>query len=141
MGILRKLGILQVTERRFARIPESVLLDSELSPGDVKAYAVLSMHVYEGNICCIGQRRIAEMAGVNRRTLRRQLTSLAKRGHISTSIVHLKRRNVYQLNSPVFGQLAAVELGIGLRPDVGIVSRPRIDNRTSRTLDRIRRVK
>jgi hypothetical protein len=85
------------------------------------------MHAYGGNIVSIGQRRIAELAHVDRRSARRSLESLARRGHISTALTKLLRRSVFQLNSPVFVQEPGDQLGGEMRPVLGVVARPRID--------------
>jgi hypothetical protein len=130
-----------LTDRRFARIPESVLLDKNLSPRSILVYAVLSMHVFEGNIACLGQRRIAELAHIDRRRVRESLDSLAKFGHIATAITKLKLRAVYQLNSPIFGQFADHRLGGETGPVVGVRTGPRIDNRSKTRPLSLRRVK
>ena len=120
-----------MSTKRFSRIPEEVLLDKALTNGDIRLYAVLSMHVFEGNICCIGQRRLATLCNCDRRTIRERLTNLARSGHISTSTVKLQRRAVFQLNSTIFNRYADAQLGVDSRPVLGVVDRPRINNRPS----------
>ncbi len=120
-------------EWQYARIPVSVLLDPALTLADKHVFAIMSMHVFEGNIACVGQRRLAELAKMDRRSLRRSLTALAKQGHISISVVKLQRRAVYQLNSTIFTAHASAQLGVPERPQLGVVQRPRIDNRTNPT--------
>src|SRR5262249_23700940 len=112
--------------RRFARIPESVLCDPELSHVDGRVYGAASYHCIGGNNVTLRQRRIAELAHVDRRTARRSLTNLARHGHISVSVVKLLKRTVYQLNSPIFVEEKSPALGGEERPILGVVERPRI---------------
>ncbi len=111
---------------RFARLPEAVLCDPKLDNAAVRVYAILAMHVHQGNIVTVGQRRLAEISGMDRRTIRRSFDNLAKQGHISTAITKLGRRTIYQLNSAIFTDVQESSGG-GLRPLVGVVERPRID--------------
>src|SRR5262249_46716593 len=98
-----------------------------LSHVDVRVYGALSYHCIGGNIVTVGQRRIAELAHIDRRTVRRSLAKLAKRGHISVSVTKLLKRTVYQLNSAIFLQDQQPQLGGEERPILGVVERPRID--------------
>jgi hypothetical protein len=130
-----------MSDYQYARVPKSVLYDQELTPHDIKAYSILSMHVFEGNICSIGQRRLSELANMDRRDIRKHLNNLAARGHIATSIFKLKGRHVYQLNSPIFGQFADGKVGGPERPQVGGPERPRIDPILRSRPRQLRRVK
>lgn len=112
---------------QYGRSPKSVLSDKNLTHADTRVYGVMSMHAYEGNIVSIGQRRIAELSCMDRRTVRDCLKSLATHGHISTAITKLLRRSVYVLHSSIFGADPAEGLGVEGRPVLGVISRPRID--------------
>lgn len=112
---------------RYARTPDSVLSDPELSHADVRVFGALSMHAFGGNIVSIGQRRLAEIARVDRRSVRRSLEALARQGHISTAITTLLKRSVYQLHSPIFLQDSVSASGVETRPIMGVETRPRID--------------
>ncbi len=88
---------------RHARVPIEVLSDPELSHADVRVYAAMAVFCFKGgNIVKSGQRQLAATCQVDRRTIRRSLENLAKRGHISSAIVKTGARANYQLNSPVF---------------------------------------
>ncbi len=130
-----------MSDLQYSRIPTSVLYDKGLTPYDIKVYGVLSLHVYEGNICSIGQRRIAELSEMDRRDVRKHLDHLAVRGHIAASIFKLRGRHVYQLNSPVFGKFADGKVGGPERPQLGGPERPRIDTRLVSRPKSLRRVK
>lgn len=124
------------TAPRFARIPMEVLNDSELTHADRTVYAHLAASVFQGNIACVGQRLLAQLCHMDRRTLRERLDNIARRGHISRAIGRLSGRAVYQLNSPVFLQ-DCEQVGVVSRPQVGVVSRPRSRYR----IQTLRRVK
>ncbi|MCP4899761.1 MAG: helix-turn-helix domain-containing protein [bacterium] len=87
---------------RFSRVPIEILEDRTLNHSDLRVYAILSLHAIRTNLVWVGQRRIAELASMNRRHVRRSLEKLARAGHISVSIHRITRRHVFQLNSPVF---------------------------------------
>jgi len=89
-------------ENTFARIPRSVLLDPKLSANDLRVYGVMAANCFNTNLSFLGQRKIASLANLHRRTVRRSLETLASRGHISRSLYSLNHHVVYQLNSPVF---------------------------------------
>lgn len=112
---------------RHVRIPTEVLTSAELSHTDVRVFGALAMHAIGGNIVTIGQRRLAELARVDRRTIRKSLKVLAKQGHISTAITKLLKRNVYCLHSPIYLPDSSAQLGGEERPMLGVEKRPRID--------------
>ena len=87
---------------KFARVPENVLADTTLTHRDIRAYAAISLHAINKRIVHVGQRRLAELAQMDRRALRICLENLGKAGHISTSTHKLGRRGVYRLNSDIF---------------------------------------
>ncbi len=87
---------------RYVRIPATVLFDPKISHADVRVYGVLAMHLVRGNIVTAGQRRLAEISGMDRRSVRRCLASLAKLGHISVAISKSGKRTIYQLNAAIF---------------------------------------
>ena len=108
---------------KFARIPANVATDPKLSSTDIRVYSILSLHALHTNIVFVGQRRLAELAHINRRTLRSSLNNLARGGHISRSIHTLGQRAVYLLKSDIFKS----KVGTESRPLVGTHSRPRIE--------------
>jgi len=88
---------------KYARTPDSVLLDRELSMTARCVYAVLARHVFQGTTVNIGQRRIAGLLGVHVGTVTRALHELEERKHISIRGCGNGRR-IYHLRSAVFGK-------------------------------------
>jgi len=109
----------------FARIPENVLFDQELTLNDLRVYGAMALYCRQTNLIHIGQRKLSEFAHMDRRSLRRSLENLGRRGHISRAITLLAKRTVYQLNSPVFLATADQRLGAPQRPLLGAAQRPR----------------
>ena len=89
-------------EKRFARIPVTVLDDEQLTPTDKLVYARLALLCWGGNIALVSQRSLSKAAHMDRRNLKRSLDNLARRGHISRAVGRMSRKTVFQLNSPVF---------------------------------------
>jgi hypothetical protein len=126
--------------KQFARIPYEVLYDPEITGADLKVYGTMALQCRKTNLVHIGQRLLAKLSHMNRRTLRSVLDHLAKRGHISRALTRLDRRTVYQLNSEVF--LATCEpenrivndsqYGGSTRPTSGGSTRPRYKSRVLR---------
>jgi DNA-binding MarR family transcriptional regulator len=104
----------QLNEEKYARIPDSVLCDAELSPAARCVYCALARHVYQGSTVNRGQRYLAAFVRMNIGTVNRALHALEERGHI-TIIGKGKARRLYHLTSPVFGrkQRAGVREVIG----------------------------
>lgn len=123
---------------RFARLPEAVLLDPALKLEDLKVYAILALHVFSTNLVWIGQRRISELADMDRRNVRRSLVRLAQTGHISCAVSTLGKRNVLQLNSKIFGGNSE-GLGAQEHPLVGAPQHPRLYTRLSRSVTAMNR--
>lgn len=75
-------------EAPFAAVPAYLLLDDELSPGALKAYAALVWCVWErerrGMPGYEGQRKFAEEFGMSRRSVVRYFDELRERGYIET---------------------------------------------------------
>lgn len=97
-------ALLGESSRAFIRVPMVVFNDRSLGLVDLRVYLAIAIHARGGNIVSVGQRRLAEIAGVERRNLGRHLKKLAKQGHISTSFTALRMRSIFQLNSQVFGE-------------------------------------
>jgi hypothetical protein len=88
---------------KYARTPDSVLLDRGLSTTARCVYAVLARHVFQGTTVNIGQRRIADLLGIHVGTVNRALHELELRTHICIRGRGNGRR-IYHLRSAVFGQ-------------------------------------
>lgn len=90
----------------YARVPDSVADDPEISPDDERVYRVLSRRVYQGTIAQIGIRRIAKLARLHKDTVAASLRKLRERGHIEVRGEGNARR-LYHLRSDLFGQKQA----------------------------------
>lgn len=88
---------------RYARIPDSVLFDSDLTPSAIRVYAFLSRRVWQGTTTSVGIRLIAAKLKTGRSVVSEAVSRLAGKGHI-TITAHGKQRTLYALNSTVFGQ-------------------------------------
>jgi hypothetical protein len=93
----------QGDSEKYARMPDSVLLDQGLSVSARCVYGVLARYVYQGTTVRIGQRRIAGLLGVHLETVNVALHELELSGHISIRGSG-KERRCYHLHSSVFGQ-------------------------------------
>ena len=88
---------------KYARVPDSVLLNHGLSMTARCVYGVLARHVFQGTTANIGQRRIANLLGVHVGTVNRALHELEEHEHI-TIRGRGNGRRIYHLRSLVFGQ-------------------------------------
>jgi hypothetical protein len=112
---------------KYARTPESVLYDRELSASARCVYTLLSRWVFQGSTAKMGTRKIASDLGFSRTTVDAALVELAERKHLT---VHGegKRRRMYHLTSNIFGrkQRAGVEeVALGPSGQPRLVSAPR----------------
>lgn len=92
-----------VGQIRFARTPEAVLCDVELSPWARCVYGYLAMQVWQGAVAKVGLRRIGTKLGFHRDTVSKAIEELAERGHLKVMGAGKARRS-YLLVSPVFSQ-------------------------------------
>lgn len=86
----------------FARLPFEVLSDPRLSHADVRVYAAMASRCITNNIYHFGQGWLAKAAHVSKRTVRRSIEKLSRRGHLATAISRLDGCCAYELRSPVF---------------------------------------
>jgi len=88
---------------KYARVPDSVLRDSTLSPAARCVYALLSRYTYQGTTVSIGHRRIAGLLGFHKETVGIAIRELELQRHIVIRGKG-KARRVYHLRSLIFGQ-------------------------------------
>lgn len=100
---------------RYSRIPDSVLLDCDLTPAARCVYAFLARHVFEGKVARLGQRLIARKLGLNRETVESAIRQLAKRDHLVV-VGDGKSRRMYVLSSDIFGQKQGIKTIIRSSP-------------------------
>jgi hypothetical protein len=101
--------------KRYAKLPASVLRDRRLTGTAKLVYAELALWAFQGNVVRKGQRAIAEAIGARQMTVSTAIRQLVDAGHIRNANRELSRRGqmsatqakhcrgVYELLSPVFG--------------------------------------
>ena len=88
---------------KYARLPESVLFDHDLSVAARCVYGVLARYAFQGTTVRMGQRRISKLLGLHVETVNVALHHLEANGHIAIR-GNGKDRRSYHLHSSVFGQ-------------------------------------
>lgn len=124
---MKRKGLEPGQTRQFARIPLDILTNPALNAAEIKVYGILAATAQQTNLACIGQRRLADLSGVDRRSVRRALASLAKFNYIAQSIFKMNRRTVYELKHPIFTSEESETSGYICAPTLGRNTRPRID--------------
>ena len=81
-----------------------MLTDPKLSSFAVRVYAILAAHVFEGSTARIGIRAMARFAAMGKNTASAAIKELAERGHISVVEMGNGHRQMYVLQSEMFGQ-------------------------------------
>jgi hypothetical protein len=92
-----------VEVEKYARIPDSVLFDADLSITAKCVYAVIARYVFQGNTAKLGQRLIAQKVSASKNTVNGAIRELSGRGFIAIT-GEGKARRIYTLSSKVFGQ-------------------------------------
>lgn len=92
----------QSKRERHSRTPDSVLNDKRLSLESRTVYTCLARHAFKGGMVYMGQRRIANLLGVNQSTVSRRLQELLVHGHVETLPTTVGRRAGYHLTSTIF---------------------------------------
>ena len=87
----------------FAMFPAEVLLDPRLNKSEKIVYAVMS-YFRRGEMVTTGQRRLADAADVDRRSLRRCIKSLIEFGHLEKQPrpPGMQSQDVYRLTAILF---------------------------------------
>lgn len=89
---------------RFSRIPWTVGTDPKLSSFAVRIYAILAAHVFEGNTARVGIRALARYGAMSKNTANAAIIELQQRGHIQIVRMGSGQRQMYVLQSEMFGQ-------------------------------------
>ncbi len=114
-------------DNKYARLPQSVLCDTALTPGARCVYGILALWVFQGSTASMGIRKIAHDLGISRTTATAAIAQLVERGHITIGGKG-NRRRMYHLTSEVFGtrQRAGVrDVASGPGGRLRLVSSPR----------------
>lgn len=119
----------------FSRIPDSVLLDKNLSCHAVRVYALLAGYTRNDGVATAGVRWIADKTAMNKSTVVDAIESLQTSGHISPALKSGKAvRGAYRLTSSLFrkswkgeaaGQHVELYESEGVLHKREVVSRPR----------------
>lgn len=96
----------------FSRIPDSVLLDVELSAFARCVYAFLAGRTRGSKPATCGVRLIAEQLGMSKNTAHAALCDLETRGHIVTKSTGKQRRS-YILTSAIFHSTVVIAEAAG----------------------------
>lgn len=89
------------TTRKFARIPCSVIVDSELSNRDKVVYASIALFERRGSVKT-GIRQLGRACGIGKSALADSIENLERCGHIERSGRKRGQRQEYRLTSAVF---------------------------------------
>lgn len=110
----------------FNRLPNSVLLDKDLSLAARCVYAFVAGSVHQGTTAKVGQRLIAAKLGIHQETVRLALRELEENKHL-TIIGAGRERRVYHLHSNIFGaKQRALNAGDSAKEDLVSFPRPRL---------------
>lgn len=124
--VVQKVGGSVVQTEHWNRTPDSVLFDHELSSDCKCVYAVLAGCTRQGTTATLGERLIAEKLGIHRQTVRKSLSRLAERNHI-TIRGSGKQGRVYHLHSSAFGyKQRALDAGESIKEELVSYPRPRL---------------
>jgi hypothetical protein len=88
----------------YARVPREVVCDPGLAVLDIRVYCMLAGSVWQGTTSRIGTRLMARSIHASRRLVIDSLRRLEEREHIQKAAVRRGERELYVLNSLVFGQ-------------------------------------
>ncbi len=87
---------------RYAKTPDSVLLDAGLSSDAKVIYGVLARHGFSGGKVYLGQRRIGEFVGMSQSKVSRLIRGLISKGYAELLAVSPGQRGGYRLTSNIF---------------------------------------
>lgn len=108
------------------RVPDSVLLDAELTPAARCVYTFIAGSVHQGTTAKVGQRLIARKLGFHQETVALAIKELELRKHLTVFGTGKERRG-YHLHSNVFGvKQRALDSGESVKEDLISFPRPRL---------------
>jgi len=92
----------------FGMIPSDVSTDERLNHRDVRVYCIFSQ-TRRGPLVSIGERRVAVILRLKRRSVRASIAALVAAGHVEALPVKRGERARYRLTSPLFSAAVSVK--------------------------------
>ena len=86
------------SKRGFTQVPNFLLKSKALSAGDKMTFAMLLSYAWQNDFCFPGQQRLAEDLGLDERSVRRHLKSLAANGLVAIKQRGQGKTNIYEIN-------------------------------------------
>lgn len=86
------------SKRGFTQVPNFLLKFKGLSAGDKMTFAMLLSYAWQNDFCFPGQQRLAEDLGLDERSVRRHLKSLASNGLVAIKQRGQGKTNIYEIN-------------------------------------------
>jgi Helix-turn-helix domain len=87
-----------IARHGFTQIPNFILRNPEISSGAKTVYALLLSYAWGNNLCFPGQERLAEHAGLSKRTVVTLMAELESVGLIEVERRGLGKTNLYTIN-------------------------------------------
>jgi len=117
----------------YGKVPLNINSDKRLNGTDIRVFAGIAHHVFQGNVCRESYSVIAAASGVSRQQVTRAVANLLKSGYLLPYEGNQERhRQWFVLPSPVFGQKQR-SLNSGESSEEHLVSGPRKRLATVRT--------
>lgn len=82
----------------FTQIPNFILRNPDISSGAKTVYSLLLSYAWTNNLCFPGQERLAEHAGLSKRTVVTLMAELESVGLIEVERRGLGKTNLYTMN-------------------------------------------
>ncbi len=123
----------QFAPSAYGRVPLNLNSDKRLNGTDIRVYAAIAYHVFQGNVCREPYEKLAVAGGVTRQQVTRAVANLLGYKYILPYPGNRERhRQWFVLPSVVFGQKQRA-LDAGESSSEDLVSRPRKRLATART--------
>jgi len=87
-----------ITRHGFTQVPNFILENTKLTPGEKLAYAMLLKYNWQNDSCFPGQKRLAEDMGVALRSVNSYIKGLEKRELLEIERRGLGKTNIYRLH-------------------------------------------
>ena len=105
------------SKRGFTQVPNFLLKSKALSAGDKMTFAMLLSYAWQNDFCFPGQQRLAEDLGLDERSVRRHLKSLAAKGLVAIKQRGQGKTNIYEINLKPKRSVAAADRAKTSGPD------------------------